>query len=436
MLLVFLCFVSADAPVWQAGLAKRLITPAEPMWLAGYAARTKPAEGKEHDLYVKVLVLQDAKGRRAVLLTSDLIGIPRSLAQTVRAAVRKRHGLEEAALMLTASHTHSGPVLADNLLDMYPMPPEEAKKVAPYTRWLAEQMIAAIDEALKQLQPVQLEAGMGSVGFAVNRRLRTDKGVIGGSNPTGPVDHRVPILRVRSAKGEELAWVFGYACHNTTLAWQRWCGDYAGFAQETLESKNPGSLALFWAGCGADANPLPRGKVEQARAYGNELARAVLATATKEIRGELRLHYAEIPLPYDTLPTKEQLTAQKLSKNLAERRRAERLLARWERDGQLPETYEHYPVQVWQVGPVTWIALGGEVVVDYALRLKKSIGPEVWVTAYANDVMAYIPSKRVLREGGYEADSSQIYYGQPARWSPRIEEIIHEQILKLLDRRK
>jgi hypothetical protein len=431
MLAFLLVAFSADVPTWQAGVAKRVLTPAESMWMAGYAARTKPAEGKEHDLYVKVLALQDPKGRRAVLLTSDLIGIPRGLAQSVRTAVRKRHRLEDAALMLTASHTHSGPVIADNLLDMYPMSADEAKKVPPYTRWLGEQMVAAIDEALKNLRPATLEAGIGNAGFAVNRRQKTDKGVINGSNPTGPVDHRVPVLRVRSAKGEEIALVFGYACHNTTLSGLRWCGDYAGFAQEAIEAKQPGTLALFWTGCGADANPLPRGKVEQARAYGNELAKAVRETRTKELKGELTLRYAEVPLPYDTLPTKEQLAGQRVSKNLAERRRAERLLATWERDGKLPRTYEHYPVQVWQVGPVTWIALGGEVVVDYALRLKKSLGPNVWVTAYANDVMAYIPSKRVLNEGGYEADSSQIYYGQPARWSPRIEEIIHEQIEKL-----
>lgn len=434
MFALLLVVLSADVPAWQAGVAKRVITPAESMWMAGYAARTKPAEGKEHDLYVKVLALQDAKGRRAVLLTSDLIGIPRGLAQTVRAAVRKRHRLDDAAVMLTASHTHSGPVIADNLLDMYPMSADEAKKVPPYTRWLGIQIIAAIDEALKNLQPATLEAGIGNAGFAVNRRQKTDKSVINGSNPTGPVDHRVPVLRVRSAKGEEIATVFGYACHNTTLSGLRWCGDYAGFAQAAIEAKQPGTLALFWTGCGADANPLPRGKLEQSRAYGNELAKAVRETRTKELKGELTLRYAEVPLPYDTLPTKEQLAGQRVSKNLAERRRAERLLATWERDGKLPGTYEHYPVQVWQVGLVTWIALGGEVVVDYALRLKKAVGPDVWVTAYANDVMAYIPSKRVLSEGGYEADSSQIYYGQPARWSPRIEEIIHEQIEKLRGR--
>ena len=75
---------------------------------------------------------------------------------------------------------------------------------------------------------------------------------------------------------------------------------------------------------------------------------------------------------------------------------------------------------------VTWIALGGEVVVDYSLRLKKELpkGRAIWVTAYANDVMAYIPSKRVLAEGGYEGDSSQIYYGQPTKWGPGIEETI------------
>jgi hypothetical protein len=432
MLTLALLFLATEAPTWKAGVASRVITPAEPMWMAGYASRTKPAGGKEHDLFIKVLALEDPRGQRAVLVTSDLIGISRSLGQQVRAAVRKRHGLEDAQIMLTASHTHSGPVIADNLSDMYPMPPEEAKKIAPYSRQVAEQMISGIEEAIKGLQAVTLEHGIGSAGFAVNRRQVTDKGVINGSNPDGPVDHRVPVLRVVSADGKLLAVAFGYACHNTTLSGQSWCGDYAGFAQAAIEAKHPGTVALFWTGCGADANPLPRGKVEQARAYGEQLARAVLATKTAALKGQLTTRYQEIELPFGALPTAEQLAGQAISKNLAERRRAERLLATLKRDGKLPTTYAHYPVQVWKLGDVKWVALGGEVVVDYSLRLQKEFGPRVWVAGYANDVMAYIPSRRVLREGGYEADSSQIYYGQPARWSPAIEEKIIGTVRELI----
>ena len=107
--------------------------------------------------------------------------------------------------------------------------------------------------------------------------------------------------------------------------------------------------------------------------------------------------------------------------------------------------YRHYPVQAWRLGNrLVWVALGGEVVVDYSHRLKNEIGAairepgtekSVWVTAYANDVMAYIPSERVLSEGGYEGDTSMIAYGQPAKWAPGLEDKIVKKVKELAQSR-
>jgi hypothetical protein len=189
-------------------------------------------------------------------------------------------------------------------------------------------------------------------------------------------------------------------------------------------------VALFWIGCGGDANPLPRSKVELCQKYGRELADAVedvLGGRLTPVRGPCAARYTRIALPLDTLPSKDQLAADLLSKNFPLRKRAARLLKVLEAGERLDDHYRYYPVQVWRLGDeVLWVALGGEAVVDYALRLKKKLGGKrpVWVTGYANDVMAYIPSARVLKEGGYEADSSMIYYGLPTRWAPAIEEKI------------
>ena len=91
----------------------------------------------------------------------------------------------------------------------------------------------------------------------------------------GPVDHDVPVLAVRDQNGKLTAVTFGYACHSTVLSSYQWSGDYPGFAQIALEEKHPDCLALFWAGCGADQNPLPRRTVEKAKEYGARLAAAV-----------------------------------------------------------------------------------------------------------------------------------------------------------------
>jgi hypothetical protein len=422
---------SADEPpapdAWKAGIAVRDITPDESLWMAGYGNRTRPAEGKLQDLHVKALALEDPAGGRLVLVTSDLVGLPRELADAVAAEVGRKTGLPRERLMLTASHTHCGPVTRTILNDMYPFTPDQPAKIAAYTERLKVRMVEVVAAALADLQPARLAVGSGSAHFAVNRREPTPKGIINGKNPSGPVDHDVPVLRVTSPDGRLRAVAFGYACHNTTLQFYRWCGDYAGFAQADLEAKHPGAVALFWAGCGADANPLPRGTVELCQKYGRELADAVdavLARPMTPVRGNSAARFTTLQLQFDTLPTRDKLSADLLSKNTAQHNRAARLLKTLDAGGKIDDRYPAYPVQVCRLGDeVLWVALGGEAVVDYAHRLKRELagGPAVWVTAYANDVMAYIPSERVLKEGGYEGDTSMVPYGLPAKWAPGLE---------------
>lgn len=442
-LLVLLLIANASSAAepkpgeWKAGVAVQKITPEQFMWMAGYGNRTKPAEGKLTDLYVKALALQDPHGERLVLLTSDLVGIPRSLSAPVAEEVSKRTGLPRERLMLTVSHTHCGPALRDSLHTMYDMPPNEAAKIGPYTDKLKGWMIDTIVRALDDLKPARLSFGKGTARFAVNRRKPTDKGFINAANPEGPVDHAVPVLRVDGADGKLRVVVFGYACHNTTLSFYQWCGDYAGFAQKNVEDKHPGATAMFWMGCGADANPLPRGKVEICKRYGRELADAVedtLAGKLTPILGDSVAKYAIIALPFDKLPSRAQWESDHRSNRFVVRNRAERYLKLLDRGDKIDNQYRYYPVQVWQLGELTWLALGGEVVVDYSLRLQRELGRDrpLWIGGYANDVMAYIPSLRVLKEGGYEGDTSMIPYGMPAKWGPEIEEKIVAKVRELV----
>ncbi len=436
---------------WKAGVAVQIITPDQPMWMAGYGNRNKPAEGKLTELYVKALALEDPLEGLLVLVTSDLVGVPRSLTEAVAEEVQKRikrPPLEERMpwvarlprerLMFTVSHTHCGPVLRDSLFTMYNMPPEEMKKIDPYTAKVKGWMIDVILRAVKDLKPARLSFGKGTARFAVNRRKPTEQGFINDANPEGPVDHAVPVLRVASADGQLRAVVFGYACHNTTLQFYQWCGDYAGFAQKYIEDKHPGATAMFWMGCGADANPLPRSKVELCKKYGRELADAVEDTLTgrlSPIRGYSAAKYATIELPFDKLPSRAQWEAERRSKQHAIRNRAEHYLNLLDRGEKIDNQYRYYPVQAWQLGELTWVALGGEVVVDYSLRLQRELGRDrpLWIAGYANDVMAYIPSLRVLKEGGYEGDTSMIPYGMPAKWGPEIEEKIVAKVRELVN---
>jgi neutral ceramidase len=428
---------AAEPTVYRAGVAVVKITPREPIWMAGYASRNKPADGPIHDLYAKALCLDDDK-KMLVLLTSDLIGFPRELAEAVTSEVKMQTGLTRDRLMLTASHTHSGPVLRDNLADMYDLSPTEAKKVRDYNARLKDQLVDVIVRSIENRVPAVLSYGEGDAGFAINRRQATGKGVQIGLNPDGPVDHRVPVLKVESADRNKLfAVAFGYACHNTTLDLYQWSGDYAGFAQAELEKAHPGTVAMFWTGCGADANPTPRRLLAHAVKHGQSLAtsvNAVLKTPMTPLTGNLHSQYETIRLDFAAMPTRDQLNADTKSTSFAHRTRAKRLLNDWEKNGSIADHYPHYPVQVWRVGTdLVWVALGGEVVVDYALRVRHELKGQghLWVAGYANDVMAYIPSARVLHEGGYEADSSMIYYGMPSRWALTTEDRIIEATKRL-----
>lgn len=436
LVLVVLPAATAQEKTWQAGVAKTVITPREYMWMSGYGARTKPAEGKVHDLWAKALVLQDANGKRCVLVTMDLVGIDRGISEDVCAELKKRHGLERSEIMLAVSHTHCGPVVGHNLGTMYNLDEKQQQLVKAYTKELREKLIDLVGAAMKTLKPAQVAWGTGYTTFATNRRENVEKEVpklreLG--KLKGPVDHEVPVLCVREPDGKVRAFVFGYACHATVMDFYQWSGDYPGFAQLELEKRYPEATALFFAGCGGDQNPLPRRKNELAEGYGKQLADAVEMVVKAPMTPAtpiVKTTYATTALPFGELPTREKIVQDTRAKDRFIANRAKFLLKQLEETGSLKSTYP-YPVQAWQVGDLTWIALGGEVVVDYSLRLKKELG-KVWVTGYANDVMAYIPSLRVLKEGRYEGDTSMIYYGHPCAWGPRVEELIvaavHERV--------
>jgi hypothetical protein len=244
----------------------------------------------------------------------------------------------------------------------------------------------------------------------------------------GPVDHNLPVLSVRDPAGKLRAVVFGYACHATVLSLMQWSGDWPGFAQLEIEKNHPDAIAMFWAGCGADQNPIPRRTVELAEEYGRQTAAGVdaaLRSPMPKVAGSLKSVYREIDLAFDELPTKESVENDLKSENLFIVRRAQWLMSVIARDGKLSPTYP-YPVQMWGIGnDVRLTFLGGEVVVDFSLRLRSELpGASNWIAAYSNDVMAYIPSKRVLLEGGYEGETAMIYYGLPTKWSTDVEEHI------------
>lgn len=428
-----------SAAGWKAGVAKAVITPDKSVWLAGYGSKRAP-DGKLHDIWMKALALEDADGNRAVLITSDFQGVPKIMSDQVFAQVKQKYGLERRQVMFTFSHNHCGPRLGDDLVDYYPVDADQVKLVDEYTAQMVTRSVAMIGEALSKLAPASLQTGSGRATFAVNRRNNREADVPAlmenGTPLVGPVDHSVPVLTVTRPDGKLEAILFGYACHPTTLSFLTWCGDYPGFAQLELEKNHPGATAMFVNTCGGDQNPLPRRKVELCEKYGHMLAMGVeeaLKTPLQSVSAGLKTAFAYVDIPYLKVMAREELQAFAGDSNAIRARWAKRMLQKLDAGDKFESAYP-YPVHAWQLGKeMLVIGQGAETVVDYALRFKSEFGPGTWVCGYADDMISYIPSRRVWNEGGYEGGSNLYEYGRPAlRWSGEIEDLIAATVQKLV----
>ena len=422
----------------QVGIAKINITPKSPAFMTGYANRDKPSEGVLHDLWAKAIVLSN-KQEKMIIVTTDLLGLSHQVSEEVAEKIQGKFGIERRQLMFNSSHTHSGPMIWPSLSVISEYSPEDQKIVSEYTQVLVDKLVTVIVNAYEHQEPMKVFVGHTSADFAINRRaLAAQKS---GINLPGPIDHDVPVLKFMNSSGEIKAVLFGYACHNTTLTGNNYLinGDYAGFAQIDIEKKIPTATAFFILGCAGDQNPEPRGTVELAIKHGNSLADQVVnlvnSKDVKPVKNELQSYFSTIPLTFKKVPVADyQKDLQSPDKFI--QRRAKLMLEAYNK-GWNTETYT-YPIQGIRLGnEFRMIALGGEVVVDYSLRTKKEFpNKNIFVAGYSNEVMCYIPSERVLKEGGYEADSSMIYYGMPGPFEKGIEEKIMAAIYLTLKKIK
>ena len=441
MLQVLVCLMLALPLVagdLQVGVGRIQITPERPIYLSGYASRKKPMEGVKQQIWAKALAFSDRKNGKFVVVTTDLIGMSRTLSERVGAEVEKKYGLRRAQLMINSSHTHSGPTVRDNLETMFDLSPEQKKAIVDYGNGLVAKLVTVVGAALGDLQPAEVEIGHGAGSFAMNRRLNVGGQIRNSLNPTGPVDQDVPVFKITTPDGKLRAVLFGYACHNTTLGGDLYLvhGDYAGVAQAEIEAKNPGVTALFMLLCGGDANPQPRGTYELVDKHGKSLAAEVsrvLGAPMKKVGGPLKASWHQTELTFAP-HTRAQFEEELKGTNWFKQRRAEVMLRAY--DARKPVNTIPYPVQAFRFGKdLTLVGMGGEVVVDFALRIKKEFPSEDTIVAgYTNDVMSYIVSKRVLKEGGYEPVDSQIYYGNPGPYSDNIEEEVMGAVYKALNK--
>lgn len=416
------------------GVAKVDITPDTPVRMYGYAARKTESEGVAGRLKAAALAVgADGGEGPAVLLAVDCGAVPPDIRHEVLRRLRAKTPIRPERFMLCNSHNHSGP----NLKGADSMSGPERAHLDAYARQLTDRLEQVVLEALAARRPGQLAWTRGSVGFAANRRVVKDGKWTGfGAVPDAPVDHSLPVLRAIDAQGKLLAVVVNYACHNTTLRgnFKQIHGDWAACAQEAIEADHPGAVALVTIGCGADADPCPHGTVELCQRHGRALAdevKRLLAGPLKPIEPKLIARAASLVIPYDPPPSIDEL------KRLAARSYPAQRLLKLLESGKKPPASKTYEIATWVFGnDLAMVFLPDEVVVDYALRMKREFdGSRLWINAYTNDVSTYVVSKRLLAEGGYEVNNSlsaAVTYGRPERLEPAMEDRLVEQVRALL----
>lgn len=442
---------STRAQDWHVGAAKIDITPEEPVRLSGYASRMKPADGIEDRLSARALVMsptaQAAKAGEEglssdslVIVSIDAIGISAVMTEKVLEKVLPKLKIPRSRIVFCTTHSHTAPHLDGLIPNLFgvAMPEAEQQAMLRTTQMNIDRIAQVILDASKKLSPGKVEYGLGRAEFAINRRMLKDKQWVGiGTVDEGPVDRNVRVLRIVDEHGKLIAVSYQYACHSTSISpdENKISADWGGISAGLIEQKNPGCIALPIIGCGADANPNPRGTIELSRKHGAEMAESVQAVLGKELK----------PLPKPTnaafmlvalaseRPNKEKLESMQKSGSAHERNFANNWLELLSRKDRIPETYPA-PVHLWSFGKdLAWVFMGGEVVVDYQIRLEKELSQfeNVWVAGYVDDVFAYVASERVRGEGGYEVDGSMLYYGQPGRWESETEEKIVDRVLQM-----
>ncbi len=423
----------------EVGVAKIDISPYGPIRLSGYlrvGERAKESEGVLQPIWAKALAIgSDAQGP-SVVITVDLAGIQAHMTAEVGSWLSKQTKFDPSHLSICASHTHSGPDMG-NSHSMYfdpKLPADQLARIAYYLDSLTPKLEKVALEALKNRTPSLVSWGQGTVDFAMNRRVIKNGVWIGhGQVPDGPVDHALPLMTVTDLKGNIKALFVSYACHPTTLLWDidKVHGDWVGEAQVLMEQDHPGAIAMVAQGCGGDSDPIERNDLTAVLHNGQKIANEVnrlLKTKLQPLTVAPTVKNVKVQLPFDHVPGVAEFAGM-LTDSGAKGHNAEIYLERIVRGIPIDSSLT-YPIQSWTFGKdLTMLFLGGEVLADYSLRLKRELGGDhLWINAYANDVKAYIPPKRVIKEGGYEVEVNMYYYDHPFRFSEKIEEIIVDAV--------
>lgn len=434
------------AQLW-AGAAKIVITPPVGVDLSGFGGRPGPSVAVHDDLCAAALYLGTEHGppeQQALLLTCDLIGLDRGSVAEIRQGIQAATGLSAAQIMISCSHTHSGPAT--------PCISCLGKIDEDYMAVLKKKLVGVARMAFDRRQPCVLGYAREPVCIGVNRReKRPDGAIILGCNESGPTAPWTDVIAVDTTDGVPLARFFVHAAHAVTLSGLEISADWPGYAQRIVEQiYGQGCIALFGQGCCGNINSNPRGSFAFAEAQGRVVAGAVVKAAeyaAKQPEIDIACAATELQLPCFDPPSIEEAEAllSQIKQQAASRPEpnyglkmmdagliawAERLLALAQKGATgLTVPFE---IQALRFNDFGLVALPGEVFVEYQLAIDQQAPySQTTTVAYANGNVGYVPTAAAYPEGGYEVDYAIRFYGD-TMLKPECERIIVQTALELL----
>ena len=419
------------------GAAAADITPPVGIAMGGYWGRRSGATHIRDRLMAKALVCgQDAA--QIALVTVDLVGLDADAVRGIREKIGRATGIESAAIMVCASHTHAGPLT---------FPFRGMGRIdSGYLEQVADAVVEVVVSAAVDSRPSRLYYARPPVQIGINRREPHPQGTRIGQNFAGPVVPYAHVLRFVAADGTE-ATLFNHACHPVVLGHDNLqiSGDFAGAAARHIEEQT-GDKALFVNGACGDVNPrITSGSFADVEALGQELGRAVIEGRDAAVPLEtssISWAHERLDLPLQPPPSRWRVEAEKFKWHLrarlawggeAVKAQLEWAMARrkWVRAGAERARVRPFEIQALALGELVLLGVEGELFARYQLDLEAAHEPAV-LCGFANGCIGYVPTADEYAHGGYEIDLAYKFYPSVQMIAPTSESLIRQRAAALI----
>lgn len=411
------------------GTAKGIITPAEKVRLAGYAARTEIFDEVKEDIWTRVFYFRE-KDTELAFIYGDVLWWGSDFISRYRDEIAAKTGVLPQNIIFIASHNHSGPPTGSNFTRIL-----ESEHEA-YSIFLQRKVIETVNLAKEDMEKVAGYLYQGESHLNVYRRVTAEGGIMMRPNYDVPADRNLKVIQFRNERDEIKGMMVHFPCHANISSENNVHPDFAGVALRILDEKYPGSISMYLQGAAGDLRPnvvlgdrFLSQNYERAKEFAGFFAEDVEKTLGKEpenIQFDVHTSERDVKLKMNHLKSEEELTALLLSDVQVQREYAEKVLEKGNRD------YELLKLKRIDFGKkLTLVLFNCELSQDYAYFLR-SQDRKILAVTYADGMIGYVCTAKQIAEGGYEPSESALYFALAGNFIPESEEAIHNELKLLL----